>query len=388
MSPRHFPGRLFQVATLCCLGLPVAGAPANLIYYCTSAKIEPATVNSIGQHRLSFSFSDTDLENGELALLSDADIVDTFRGTYFTLTAPGLGVPVEGFMNLDTPQKDANFNGIDDIFEVAQVQPPASTTGTLEITTIDGEMVTGTVAAQWQRAAGQTRGTVQIAIAFPGYSRTFLHNFEVYQYSGTMDYTRSGTNVNATVNLSRVGSTGTLAGPWALHVEGADSLTQDGGAWVAGKPNLKFNPTITNDNSTSNDLTRGGLRNNYFGNVLYDNGSPIDDTPTDFALWEIHLFDPNDADGDHIPDLTDPDFTGQVTPPSAPQISVTYEASAPRLHLTGTPGVNYVVEQKDSLAAPAWISSSTNQPAANGLVDVPLSTKGAGGARFWRARAL
>jgi len=369
-----------------CLGLQLSASTATTIFYCTSVKLEPATLNALGQHRLSFNFSDSATENGELALLAEEDIVDTFRGTGFILTAPGFGVPVEGFMNLDTPQTDANRNGVDDIFEVAQVQTNAPTSGTLEITTIDGDMVAGTVAAQWQRAAGATRGTVQIAISFPGYSRTFLHNFEVFQYGGTLDYTRKGTNVTATVNLNRQGATGTLAGPWNLQVEGPGSLTQDGGAWVAGKPNIKFDASYTDADGTFNELLRGGLGNNFFGVYLYENGSPIDDIPGDFALWEIDIFDPNDADGDRLPDLTDPDFA--VIPPSplAPKISVTLEADAPRLRLTGTPGANYVIEQKDQLTAPAWVPSSTNQPAANGTVDVALSTKGSGGIRFWRAR--
>src|SRR5262249_49515695 len=161
------------------------------------------------------------------------------------------------------------------IFEVALPQPAVSTSGTLEIMTIDGDQVNGTATAQWLRDAGSTRGTVQIAISFPGYSRTFLHNFEVYQYSGTMDYTRKGTNVSAMVNLARVGAVDTLAGPWNLQVEGPDALTQNGGAWVAGKPAVKFNASYSDADGTYNELIRGGLGNNYFGDYQYDNGSPI-----------------------------------------------------------------------------------------------------------------
>ena len=95
------------------------------------------------------------------------------------------------------------------------------------------------------------------------------------------------------------------------------------------------------------------------------------------------MFDPNDADGDRLPDLTDPDFAGVTPPPLAPQISIALEANAPRLRLTGTPGSKYVIEQKDTLTALAWTPVSTNQPAANGLADIPLSTKGSEGIRFW-----
>ncbi len=360
-------------------------APATLFFYCLSPKIEPAIVNSLGQHRLSFNFSNVATENGELAVLEDDAANESFRGTGFVLTAPGFGVPIEGFLNLDTPQTDANHNGVDDIFEVAQNLPAVSTSGTLEFTTIDDEVVKGTAVAKWQRAAGAARGLVQIALAFPGYSRTFVHNFEVFQYRGTMDYTRQGTNVAATVNLNREGAPGVLAGPWPLQVDSDSSLSQGGGAWVTGRPTIAFDPTVTDDFGTLYDLNRGGLGNNYFGVYQYSNGSPVDDIPLDYALWQVDLFDLNDADGDRVPNLTDPDFTG-VPVVAAPQISLAWEAGAPRLHLVGTPGANYLIEQMDALAATSWVPASTNQPAANGSLDVPLSTKGAGVSRFWRAR--
>ena len=377
--------QVLRFALLNSLGLSLCAAPANMIFHCLSPKIEPATLNSLGQHRLSFNFSNSATENGELAVLDDDPSNTSIRGTDFTLSAPGFGIPIEGFLSLDTPQTDGNHNGVDDIFEVAQELPLVTTTGGIEFTTIDDEKVQGTAVAKWQRTAGATRGTVQIALTFPGYSKTFVHNFEVFQYRGTMDYQRVGTNVTSTVKLAREGAPGQLGGGWSLHVNDVDSLAQDGGAWVSGRPELKFDATSSDANGIAYDFSRGGLRTNYFGIFQYSNGSPVDDIPLDYALWEIDLFDPNDADGDRFPDLTDIDFTGGPVV-AAPQLALVLETGAPRLHLTGTPGANYVVEQKDSLTAVAWTPASTNQPATNGVVEVPLSTKGSNGLRFWRAR--
>ena len=365
--------------------LPLAAAPATVLFHCLSPRIEPAVVNAQGQHRLAFNFSNVATENGELAVLEDDASNEALRGTGFELSAPGFGVPIEGFLYLDTPQADTNHNGIDDLFEVAQGLSPVNTSGTLEFTTIDDEPVKGTVVAQWQRPAGVTRGSVQIAVAFPGYSRTFQHAFEVYQYRGTLEYTRRGTNIDATVALSREGAPGALGGAWTLHVEDRDSLAQEGGAWVAGRPLLRFDPTVTDADGTRYEFLRGGLRTNYFGIFQYSDGSPVDDIPLDYALWELHLFDPNDADGDQVPDLTDTDFIG-LPEVLSPQVSVAWEAGAPRMRLVGSPGVGYVVEQRESLTVGAWAAVSTNAPASNGVADVPLSLKGANGLRFWRAR--
>lgn len=139
---------------------------------------------------------------------------------------------------------------------------------------------------------------------------------------------------------------------------------------------------------TTSDITRGGLGTNYFGALQYLHGSPVDPTPGDYALWLFDIFDPNDADHDRLPDLTDPDFKGGSTPPAVPQIAITFEADAPRLHLTGSAAVDYVVEKTDSLSPVVWSSFSTNRSSAGGTVEVPLSTKGANGLRFWRARSL
>ena len=384
----RFPRLLSGIAAVAVvvLGWSAVAAPASVIFHCLSVKIEPATLNALGEHRLSFNYSNSATENGELGLVDEAESPGSLRGSGFILTAPGFGVPIEGNIYLDPPQTDANRNGVDDIFEVALALPVASTSGLLVFTTLDDEIVNGTIVAQWQRAAGSTRGAVQIAIVFPGYNRTFQHPFEIYEYTGTMDYVRQGTNVAATVNLTRQGAAGTLAGPWNLQVYDADSLDQLGGAWVAGRPTIKFDPTITDEEGTAYDFIRGGLSTNYFGIFVYGEGSPVDDIPLDYAYWFMTMFDPNDADGDRLPDLTDPDFTG-ITPPAVrPEISINLEAGAPRLRLTGTPGANYVVEHLDALSSTSWIPVSTNQPTLGGVVDVPLSTKNSNGVRFWRAR--
>ena len=97
-------------------------------------------------------------------------------------------------------------------------QPATEKKGFLTFDTIDQKTVHGTVVAQWERAAGSTRGTLTLAISFAGYTQTFQHAFEIFEYAGTFDYQRTGTNVSAVVNLARQGAAGALAGAWVLHV--------------------------------------------------------------------------------------------------------------------------------------------------------------------------
>ena len=389
--------QIFRVVGLAwilgCARFGLVAAPARMIYHCTSVKIEPATVKALGDHRLSFNFSNTATENGELVFLEPAidDPVagnSLMQGTGFTLTAPGFGVPITGDIYFETPQRDVNHNGVDDIFEVELTQPVAQKKGFLTFRTIDDETVNGTVVAQWERAAGSTRGTLALTIAFTGYTQTFQHLFEIFEYTGSLDYQRVGTNVNAVVNLTRQGAIGTLAGNWSLHVMDADVVLQEGGAWVAGKPGIKFDPSTVIDASARSALTRGGLGTNYFGFLQYSQGSPVDVTPDDYALWQFDIFDPNDADHDRLPDLSDPKFRGESLPAAVPLISIAIEADAPRLRLSGGTNTDYVIEKSDFLFPVVWTPVSTNRPATSGPVDVPLPTKGANGLRFWRARSL
>ncbi len=372
---------------------PLFAGSAKMLFHCTSVKIEPAIVKALGDHRLSFNFSNTDTENGELAFLDEPGVDpvtgdSVMQNSAFKLTAPGFGVPIEGEIYFETPQLDTNRNGVDDIFEVDLAQPSTSKKGFLTFVSIADETVNGTVVAQWERAAGSTRGTVQLKISFPGYQQTFLHPFEVFEYAGSLNYQRTGTNVTASVDLLRQGAVGALSGAWPLHIADADSLRQDGGAWVAGKPELKFEATSLDGGVPIYDVLRGGLNTNYFGALQYLHGSPVDPVPLDYALWNFDIFDPNDADHDRIPDLTDPDFTGGTPPLTVPKITIVLEAVAPRLHLTGGTNTDYVIEKSDSLGPVVWSPISTNRPTAIGGIDVPLPTKGANGLRFWRARSL
>jgi hypothetical protein len=390
MKPDVIVARFLAAIVLAGSGSQVLGSdPVKMLFHCTSVKIEPATVKALGDHHLSFNFSDTATGNGELAVLADPAVdpvtKDSFlQGTGFTLTAPGFGVPIEGDIHFETPQLDKNLNGVDDIFEVALAQPATVKKGFLTFTTVNDEIVNGSVTAKWERIAGSPRGTVTLTLKFPGYSQTFSHTFEVFEYEGTLSYQRTGTNVVAQVQLERQGITHSLAGTWNLHVVDNDVLTQEGGAWVPDHPEVRFDPTTLDGGSFSSEMTRGGLNTNYFGFMLYSKGSPVSPVAGDFALWEIDLFDGNDRNRNRIPDLTDPELSAD---PAIPKIFLTWEADAPRLHLSGSGDTDYVVEKSDLLLPGDWSPFITNHLTSTNFIEVPLSTKGGTGQRFWRVRS-
>ena len=116
---------------------------------------------------------------------------------------------------------------------------------------------------------------------------------------------------------------------------------------------------------------------NYFGTLSFYNGNPAT-TDTGYPYWEISILDPNDWNGNGVPDLTDP----TASAPSAPLLAVAGYRNGLVITVSARVGAQVVIQGVPSLAHPAWSTvltvTITNRAQA---VVLPVP----GGNQFWRA---
>jgi len=124
------------------------------------------------------------------------------------------------------------------------------------------------------------------------------------------------------------------------------------------------------------------LKTNYFGYLDFKDGDPSTSTP-DFLTWVFSIYDPNDANGNGIPDLSDnpgPSAGGQAI------LALSRSANQLLLSITATAGKSYSIEEATALGQTNWLKSTTitltNSPQ---VVALPLPITPV---RFWRLRSL
>lgn len=374
---------------------PVAGAAKDttMIFVCSSLRLLPATVRQLGfDHRLSFTTTDDGTINDELHVaLDDSPTQRSHVSGLRLLLPPDPVFPdqpdvFEAELAIDVPDvADANFNGISDLLEVSQATAPVATTG--EIVHDDGmEVVSGTVAAIWSKAAGSTTGLCKLRVKIPdlAFDQTFNHTFEIFDYRGTLAYTSSGTNVDATVALRRQGADGAFSGPLKLGVIDRDELGYGGAAWT-GPGGLRFD-VLGTDDPLGGGFTalRGGLFTNYFGLVYFADGDPATPFADEYDLWHFDIRDGNDADNDGIPDLSD--VAGDGVDLTGPQVVLRTLPGGLVLRVAGKSGQKIATEQRPGLAPSDWELVDVRTLAADAEdVDLPLPAEGT---RFYRVRVL
>lgn len=319
--------------------------------YGLSLRFHPVTVQA-GDVALTLELDGTlgPAPNGELYPLFEESGPTHASG--FVLTGASFPEPLLGELTLNVPMDaDTNLNGIPDFFEASQTVSNTRTQG--EYTT---DMDLGTVNAVWNRPAGTGTGTCRLILtsattgAFPEFPATF----ELLEYRGELTY-RPGTNrIDGSLALTRVSAPkDTLAGPVSLRrvaTNRLEMLALDAGQWTnANSQAWICEPTMLTHHATSKRL--------YIGRLSAKDGD-LTTTAEDYYDWLLVFEDPNDADGNGIPDLSDDPPTGPI---ESPRITATADAAKTVLSLSidGRIGQSLRIEFTAALGRDSWSTHST-----------------------------
>lgn len=313
---------------------------AQMRLYCLSVRV--ATGETGGGLGTSLSFhsgNDPDTPNGELwALLDDSGFT---HASLLAFRDPSLDLSLPGGIALVLPEEtDANGDGVPDFYQVAQETSQVITEGLFDL-----DIDSGPASATWSRAAGQRGGSLELQLngAEFGSLPPFQHSYEIIEYAGTLKYTPGSGTITGRVDLAQVESpAATLRGPVVLKITATNAFEFD-------------ESSLTNQLGETVRVSLGLLDTDpdyafdYFGAFSLRDGDPA--TPeVDYELFLIGVDDPNDANGNGIPDLTDPPAGG---PPPSLAISL-LGANAISLSLTGEAGRTYGIESREALGAGSW----------------------------------
>lgn len=349
-----------------------------------SMKVPAASLNLLGQvYSLAFSTTDDGTSNGELYAFGSGQYESTA-----TLHYPGsdaLG-PLVGALELTTPLSgDLNVNGVTDFLEVDRAIAKTTTTGTIDID--DGmEVSQGTVTATWTRAAGSAVGTVEMKVSLPDFgfqSLAFNSSFEIFQYKGTLTYNRNSNAVTASVNLPRQGAAGSFVGSMPMTRTSDFDLDRAAVTWK-GPGGLDFALLGSNDIEDAPLPVNYVAKQFYAGLIVLADGDPTTPFADEYDFFDLLIEDPNDTDGDGLPDLTD----SLSVAPVRPTLAATLAAGNVRVRVTGgTAGGRVAVERSPALPSSEWIrvGEVTLDAAGKGEVNAGAPT---GDRAYFRTRAL
>lgn len=368
------------LALLTAAALPVHANEATIQIACTSIRAGDASAFDVAETsfeiRYTSDFSDTDINsfNGEWY---------QFIGTVgyesvFTLENMDFGVVDVGVLDVEIPNPgDENLNFLTDFFEVERAIS-GQTTGAVSL---GGK--SQAVTAVWQRAAGETTGTVTLSFpAFPALligELTFTHTFEIFQYQGTLAYTppASDGSMDATVNLKRVGAEGSFEGPFPLKLAEDGTIERLSTEWTNALEE-SFEVIGSKDiEDVDLSLARIPLRKQYAGSFFFVDGIPsTPDFQDEFDLWDVFIDDPNDADGDGLADL------GDAPAAAPPQANLVWINKTLQLSIAAPAGTRINIQQRTSLSEGDWATTqSFALGSANETIAIPVPE---GGASFWR----
>ncbi|MCS7089827.1 MAG: hypothetical protein RMN51_01055 [Verrucomicrobiota bacterium] len=215
-----------------------------------------------------------------------------------TLTDQTSSEEALGNIILEVPAQDGDADGIPDFFEV-NFSVQSTTRGSY---TIQG-YGRGVVEARWSRSAGHATGTCIFEFRLNAFQSlaVFTHTFELMEYFGPLRYNIGRGGVSATLSLARVAAEGSLQSAQVRLHRSADDPTHglvfEPGAWLDEFSQIWPHGT--------NYLFRGDQPGNlYTGYFDFEDG--WSGTPeADYRTWFCAVRDPNDSDGDGIPNLSD-----------------------------------------------------------------------------------
>jgi hypothetical protein len=311
----------------------------------------------------------------------NGELVPTSSGGYTHSTLTSLyseyyDLWFYGTLKLNVPDGgDANGNGFPDFFESSQEVTGISSSGLFNSGPFFANLP---VTVTWSRSAGSTFGTCILSLPdpwFPGDYMYFYFSFSLIEYTGSLVYTPGAGAVSGTLNLAQTEQPGnTLTGPVQFAKLSANQLTfQTAFLTNESAQTLSLYTTA----SVYRDTVLG---TNYYGSFEFLDGDP-NTVLDDYYSWELSIDDPNDLDGDGIPDFSD-DLS---SPPRRPLLTLTYGTTNLLLTISGDVGHTNQIQEASVLSQAIWSTlfsfKQTNDPQT---VSLPLP---ATSPRFWRVIA-
>lgn len=328
-----------------------------------SIQMDPATTNLDGvEYRAEVSSVEPAPSNGELMpLLSHQPYT---HGGFMRLTDPAAPESLTFEFGLNVPPfADRNQNGLHDFFEIAEAVSDEASHGAY-LDPAGGEQA---LQATWSRDAGSARGACRLTFVPRGWE--FTHPFSLTEYHGTIQYT----NTPVAAVLGWLETTGlpdeawTLMGPVEIERIATAALNvKDGTLTNSLVQPLPFR--------LERPLDRAGT--NYLGFLVFADGHLTTPEP-DYVDYVMVISDDRDANGDGVPDLSEP------LHPQPPRLSVANVADAVLLTIEGSVGFVYSIETTGTLGG-VWITETAvlmEHPVET--VRLPLPWE----AGFWRATA-
>lgn len=343
-----------SVLSLLSIALPESthATEATVYLTCYSLNMQGAQAEYGGETlTLRFTNDQSDEVNNEWFLSGGTTeitslLVLDFQGSQ--LSAPvALRIPSSG---------DENLNLLTDFYEVSRPVTAQQTTGEFQLD--DGaDVYPGTIKATWNRDANVATGTVKLQMSIPDFgilNVPFTHSFEILQFKGPLTYAVTSTNVNASVDLKREGADGSFKGPWPFYQYSRAELGWTDADWT-GPGGLKFELLASDAIAdTPFSLLRAGNSTSdlYLGAFFFADGDPTTAFPDEYDLWEIVVVDPNDSNGNNIPDLSDVPAGNPAGDP--PLLAVRMDGGRLKLRITGKQGQVVTLEQRSAAGTGAW----------------------------------
>jgi hypothetical protein len=364
---------VLAVLATACVPLANAAQTAQARLHCWSLQFQRATAADSTGWRWQLDLTTLQAGvNGELA--PDFFESDYTHSTYVDLWYEWEDEIYPGAMVLDVPfAGDANGNGLDDFFEVSQPVYGLASSGGIQC---DPYFPFDDISVLWYREAGSHTGVCVITLPDP-WSPTgtlnFFHSFELIEYEGALAYTPGWRVVNATLAVTNSHTGDVLLGPLVFDKSATDPANQLLLADAA-LTNALLQPLSLYTNTW---FLRDNVRpTNYYGNLEFVDGNP--DTPaSDYYLWHLSFDDPNDSNGNGIPDFSDT--------PRQPLLSVAEGAGQLLLTLRGDVGWTNRIQAITNLASTNWQTvltvKQTNDPQT---LTLPLPS----GPTFWRSQIV
>lgn len=303
----------------------------------------------------------------------------TYQADFF-LSNSVAGTVVSGSLVLPPPSMaDAATNGIPDFFEAAH---PVAWTN--DLGTFMSSSGTGQLAAAWSRPAGTNTGECWLTFTFdaPALRETYRCPFSILEYAGSLHYQSSSNGVSSPVALNQVCHvTNTLSATMVLTrtANWFHELSLAAGGWTNAAGLTLPYPEVQLSRQLPTTLS---FHPSIFAIAYFcEDGNPETVQP-DYLNWLLTIDDPNDADGDGIPDLADVYFANPARPPTLAFVTIDTHLF---LQLSGDVGRVHEVQEAESLSSTNWqkVASFILAEDPQLLVAPPFSES----ARFWRAVA-
>jgi hypothetical protein len=371
---------LTAALVLFCGNVHAASQTANARLFCLSVRVAEAQTTALGLiYELRFSsYYSWSYPNQEFFNLLSQTAPTHASG--FLLSEGALLGDLEGGMEITVPEEiDGDRDGVPDFYQVGRPIDVTTAAGYYEVYDSSGGVLdSGSVRTRWQRSAGSATGICTLTMSDGSLvpPLVFTHTFEIFEYAGTLTYEPASSDIHAFASLTGVANPQrTFRGPLPLRRSAEDPfdlLEVHSAQWT----NALNEILEVRGGYLSRDMR---FELEYFGLFSFEDGDPFTPHEPDYELFYLGIDDPNDTNGNGIPDLTDP-------PASGVSLQVALGTEGLMLTVSGQPGQACAIETTSNVSSTTWSTATTitlTQSTQTLSLPVPAT-----GPAFWRARVL